>query len=123
MFPVSNGMRLKSANTYIKLFIGVLFVLLIVMYTYIQFGNFVEGPVITVNSPLNGSTSTDSLITIEGVAKHISHIQVNDNQIFVDENGNFNEKLLLSYGYNIITIEAQDRFDRNVKKTLELVYK
>lgn len=112
----------KSANTYIKLIIGVLFVVTVVFYTYIKSNNFIEGPVLTINTPQNGSTVTKSLIDIKGKAEHISHIQLNNNQIFVDEEGNIDEQLLLSFGYNIITIEADDRFGRKIKKTLEIIY-
>ena len=48
---------------------------------------------------------------------------MNDRQMFTDEEGEFSEKLLLSYGYNIITVKAKDRFGRETKKTLELIYK
>lgn len=116
-------MRAKSANSYIKLFIGILFVIIVAAYTYLQSGNFIEGPTLLITTPINGSTSAESLIIIEGVAQHISHIQLNDGQIFVDEDGNFREQLLLSPGYNIITLEAQDRFGRETTKTLELIYK
>ena len=40
-----------------------------------------------------------------------------------DEKGNFEEKLLLSYGYNIMTIEGWDKFGRETKETIEMVYK
>lgn len=116
-------MSTKSANSYIKLFVGILFVILITGYTYFQSGNFIEGPTLVIDTPANGSTFSKSLITIEGTARHITHIQLNNDQIFVDEYGKFSEQLLLSLGYNIITLEAQDRFGRETTKTLELVYK
>ncbi len=75
------------------------------------------------HTPLNGASVEHSLINIEGVAKNISHISMNDRQMFTDEEGEFSEKLLLSYGYNIITVKAKDRFGRETKKTLELIYK
>lgn len=113
----------RTANSYIKLVIGILFVLIIFTYTYMKSGNYLEGPVIIINAPENGMTVSDSLINIEGTANYISHIQLNNNQIYVDENGKINEQLLLSYGYNIITLEAEDRFGRKIKKTIEIVYK
>ena len=48
---------------------------------------------------------------------------MNDRKIFIDQQGNFKEKILLSYGYNIITMKANDKFGRNTKKKLELIYK
>ena len=91
-------------------------------YSYYQTKNIILGPVITVISPQNGSTLAESVITIKGNTKNISHITLNDRQIFVDEGGSFDEKLLLSPGYNIITIRAEDKFGRTTENVLELVY-
>ena len=82
-----------------------------------------HGPIITIHTPENGSTLTESLVTIKGVAENISHISLNDRSIFIDEEGRFQEKLLLSYGYNIMTIKAEDKFGRKTEEILELVYK
>lgn len=113
----------RTANSYIKLIIAIMFVLVISAYTYVKSGNYLRGPIITINTPEDGMSVNESFIVLSGTAENISHIQLNNNQIYVDEDGQFSEQLLLSYGYNIITIEAQDRFGRKIKKTLELVYK
>lgn len=111
------------SNKYAKIILIVLFAVGIVAYTFFQTKNIIQGPVITINSPENGSSSATSLVEINGAARNISYINLNGDQIFTDENGVFSEKLLLSYGYNIITMRAQDKFGREVKKTLELIYK
>jgi len=85
--------------------------------------DFIIGPTITISSPTNGESVGNSLIELKGTAKNISYISVNDRRIFTDEEGVFKEKLLLYPGYNIISVKAEDRFDRNIEKTLELVYK
>jgi hypothetical protein len=106
--------------------ISLLIVILFIVaggYIYFQAYNLIHGPKLTVTSPLNGSGVSRSLISIEGFAENISYISMNNRQIFVDEEGAFNEKLLLSHGYNIITITAEDKFKRETKKTLEIVYK
>ena len=82
--------------------------------------NLVEGPQLTVTSPQNGSSFDKPLIAISGTAKNISFLTLNGNKIFTDESGAYNEHILLSPGYNIVTIEAQDRFGRIVEKTLQL---
>jgi len=83
----------------------------------------VFGPQITISSPLNGSLASSSLIEIIGVAKNIKEISLNDRKIFIDEKGNFKEKVLLSYGYNVIVIKASDKFDSKTEKVLEVIYK
>ena len=85
--------------------------------------NLVDGPELIVTSPTNGSSVHDSYVQFSGTAKNISFLTLNDEKIFTDESGNWNEKILLSYGYNVVSVGAKDRFGREVKKTLQLIYK
>ncbi len=98
-------------------------VLAIAGYSLFQARNVIQGPVVEIHSPENGTSLSESLISIEGIAKNISHISLNGRPIFIDERGRFAETLLLSYGYNIMTVKASDKFGKEIKKTLELVYK
>ncbi len=41
----------------------------------------------------------------------------------MDEEGNFKEKVLLSYGYNALELKASDKFGSNTEKVVEVVYK
>ena len=93
----------------------------IAAYAYFQSRDLARGPRLFVETPVNGEATTSPSIALSGWAENISEISVNNMPIFIDEEGNFSEKLLLLPGYNIITIEAKDRFGKVVKKTLELV--
>ncbi len=104
------------------LLITLLVIVLFGGYVYFQSYNLIEGPIVDVSAPSNGKSVTKPLVEIEGVAKNISYITLNDRQIFTDEEGVFKEKLLLLYGYNLITISAKDRFGRNTKEVLEIIY-
>ena len=114
---------MKNLKTYLKFTLTTLFAIAILGYALFQARNIISGPIVIVQEPENGATLDYSLVDIKGTAKNISHISMNDRQIFTDDKGEFNEKLLLSYGYNIITIKAKDRFGRDTEKTLELIYK
>lgn len=93
-------------------------------YTAYEIQKLYLGPKIKVLSPINDSlVSTSSLIEISGIAKNIKNISLNDRKIFTDEQGNFTEKILLSYGYNVFTIKASDKFGRSVEKIVEVIYK
>jgi hypothetical protein len=113
----------KSANSYLKILLGVLFIAVIFGYTYFQSEDFARGPEFTYLSPEGGTIFEDSLIEVKGQVLRVSKITLNGNPIFTDEEGNFSEAILLSIGQNIITLEAQDRFERKVTETLELIYK
>ena len=92
-------------------------------YSYYEMRNFLAGPKIEIISPKDGELKNQSLINIKGTAKNISKLFLNDRQIFTDEKGVFNEELLLSLGYNIIEIKAEDKFNREIKKTARVTYK
>ena len=94
----------------------------IVFFAYYQSRSIVEGPQITLSLPANGITSTSSLITIRGVARHAKEITLQGRPIFIDLEGRFAEQLLLSHGYNIIELTAKDAQGKEIRKTLELVY-
>ncbi|MFQ5662125.1 MAG: hypothetical protein ACE5F2_02640 [Candidatus Paceibacteria bacterium] len=113
----------KNLSSYLRVFGFIFFIVIILGYASFQARNIIAGPVVKIKTPLNGASVEQSLINIKGVAKNISRISMNDKQIFTDDEGEFSEKLLLSYGYNIITIKAKDRFGRDTEKTLELIYK
>jgi len=95
--------------------------LVVIAYGYFASRYLLEGPQVEVLSPANGISVSDSLLTIKGVAKNISYISLNDKQIYVDRDGNFNEKLLLYPGYTIIKVKVKDRFGRVVEKNTEVV--
>jgi len=96
-------------------------ILLVVGYAYLKTKDYIAGPQIIIISPLNGSSVSNPLVEIVGTAKNISFISLNDRPIFIDESGNFKEKLLLYSGYNIMSVKAEDRYKRKVEKSLEVI--
>jgi hypothetical protein len=113
----------QDGKAIVKVAIIGLVVTAIIGYSYFQSRNLLKGPQIVLTSPETGSTLTNPLVSVKGIASHISFISLNDRQIFVDKNGNFNEELLLSPGYNVWTIAAKDKFGRTVFKKIELVFR
>jgi hypothetical protein len=112
-----------KVKRFVKIWITLAFLVVIAGYATFQAHAFAEGPVIEVSSPLDGMISGQSLVTIEGNARNISFLTLNGNKIFTDESGQFSEKTLLSRGYNIMRLEAEDRFGRKTSQTLQLIYK
>ena len=91
-------------------------------YSYFRTQDYLNGPQITILTPQNGETVHDPLLTIQGQTKNIADIMLNNRKIFTDKKGIFKEELLLHSGYNIITIEATDKFNKDLKKRIEIVY-
>jgi formylmethanofuran dehydrogenase subunit C len=115
-------MRYKT-NLYIKIGAGAIAVIIVMGYAYLKVENLWRGPQVFISSPQNGTTVNNSDVIVSGYTKNTTGLSLNDNNIFVDESGNFEETLLVSYGYNIWELRAEDKFGREVTKTLEIVYK
>ena len=106
-----------------KIIIYSALILTVLFFAIFQSKNLIAGPKIIMDEPLNGKIYQESLVKISGKASNVSEIKLNGRNIFIDEEGLFEEEVLLSYGYNMIILEAKDRFDRKTKKELKLVFK
>lgn len=100
-----------------------IFILVIFGYSFFQARNLIFGPAIYINSPINGNTYISPLVEIKGLAKNANYLTFDDRPIFTDEFGNFEEKILLSPGYNIIKLDAQDKFGKKTEKIIEVILK
>lgn len=101
----------------------ILAILIIGGYSIFQAQKLIQGPQIAIHSPPDGSVSDVSLIEITGETKNLTKFQMNDRDIFKNEEGKFKEKFLLSYGYNMIRFDGWDKFGRQTEKTLEIIYR
>jgi hypothetical protein len=95
-----------------------LFILIIGGYSLYALRNYLEGPRLTINFPTDGYSTTSPAIRVQGVVLRTNFISLNDRPIYIDEQGNFSEVLLLDPGYTIIKLFIRDRFDRSVTRTL-----
>lgn len=97
-------------------------ILLLVGYILFNSQSFIIGPQILDVSPTSGSTLEMQRFTLSGKALRITEISLNDRPIFIDENGHFEEKLLVSPGLSIIKLHAKDRFGRETQQILKYVH-
>lgn len=113
----------QNAVSILRIVLISLFGLVIVGYSLFQAQKLLTGPVLDVYNPQNGTTYNQVLIEISGRAQNISYLNLDDRPIFTDKDGYFKEKLLLSPGYNIIKLDAIDKFKKYTEKKLELILK
>jgi len=112
----------NNKRTLIGLIIATFIIIALGVFVFFNARLFVKGPQIQILGPQNGSSFSDPFIELKGKAINVSFISVNDNPIFIDEAGNFNEKLLLPPGLSIIKVYAHDRFKRNETVSLQYLY-
>ena len=101
----------------IVLFVG------LVVYSLYQARALIIGPRVWITSPEDGQVVSDPLVVIEGQSRNIAWISLNGHQIFTDEEGRWSEKLIVSEGVSIMTVEASDRFGRETKESVRIVLK
>lgn len=115
--------RTISIKKYLRigLFSGLF--IFIIFYTIIETKTLARGVDIVLTGIQNGQVFEEDLVILSGAAKHANHLTLNGRPIPIDKENNFTEELLLSPGYNIITLEALDRFDKKTLKVYEVFYK
>ena len=96
---------------------------LLIVYSLYQARALLIGPQIWIERPQDGEVVENPLVTVEGQARNIAWISLNDHQIFTDEKGRWGEKLIVSQGLSIMTMKARDRFGRETEKSVRIVLK
>lgn len=81
----------------------------------------VFGTPLEVVAAKNGSKLTDNFVPLTGVARQAKELLINGRSIDLDRNGNFNDAIILSTGYNIVEIALKDRFGKTETKTYHWV--
>jgi hypothetical protein len=94
---------------------------LITTYVLFQARFLIAGPQIVLQREPN-IVHNERTIYLEGVAYNITHLWLNDRQIFTDEAGHFKEALVLENGYTRATLRAKDRYGRETRVERPFVY-
>jgi hypothetical protein len=90
----------------------VLMVLAVALYGLFESRRLIEGPEITIDTPLDGSATSSAAVVIAGTARNISFLTINEAPAYTDEQGHFREVFTPPLGYTVITVTAKDRFGR-----------
>ncbi len=96
--------------------------LFIIGYSIFQTKAISRGVTLNIPDLKDGEVSDSEILTLAGTAIHATHLSVNNKEIVIDEKNNFLEELVLSDGYNIITVEAKDKFGKITKKSFRVLY-
>lgn len=119
--PKMNMANFRNKFLRFKVATPLIILLLIGGYALSRSWNLLAGPVIDIETPTTGETLKSSYVILAGHAKRIARLTLNGRQIFTDAAGNFRESLLLLPGYNIIVVEAEDKFGRRTVQNLALI--
>jgi hypothetical protein len=97
------------------------FVLVVLIYTYFEARNMLFGPQIALATN-DAITVQEERIEISGTVRNVVEITLSGRPIFIDDSGFFTETFLLAEGVNRFVFEARDKFGRETREVLEVVY-
>lgn len=110
-----------SVRTVVLFSSALVLALLISLFVLFQARYLIIGPQITLTQAPQGPQNNRQVFFV-GNARNISHLWLNDRQIYTDPQGNFTEAVVLENGYTVATLRAQDRYGRTTTIEQGLVY-
>jgi len=97
--------------------------LFILVFAFLKSYDLLFGVKIKNVSIVDNATLTDNLLHVTGNAKHAAILTLNGREISINKQGDFDETIALLPGYNVIQIEAKDKFGSVDEKNYKLIYK
>jgi len=98
----------------LKNIIILVFVFICFFYLGIYFKKIVYPPDLIILKPISNVVTKERSISVIGKTESEAQVTINDNFILLDKEGNFNKKINLKKGINIITITVKRKY--GVKK-------
>ena len=114
--PLTNNSKI-ALKYFFLIFLG----FIVVGYSLFSARHIIKGPTITVETPKNGELTKTSFVEIKGKSQNLNYITLNDRQIYIDDEGNFKEKLILYEGENTLKLYGKDKFGRETLQYLQVV--
>lgn len=121
MSPTKRQFNPAERITRARRALAAFFALIIVSYGLYETRGLIGGPVVRVSEPHDGYITASSTVALKGTAKRTKSISVNGRNIFVDQEGRFNEELLLTPGHTILELEAVDTFQRKTVTRIRII--
>lgn len=105
----------------IKMISLIAFFVFIIAFTFLNSRDLIFGVKIKNVNIVDNQKMTDSILEVTGIAKNAKNLSLNGREISIDQKGNFEETLALLSGYNLITIEARDKFGNVDEKNYQII--
>lgn len=96
------------------LFLGLSF------YLYTKIDSFVATPELVITTPEKDGIVKENQTVVRGKTGKGNKIFVNNQPVVIDEDGFFNEKIILKNGINVITVKSVNRFGKENKSSVSV---
>lgn len=120
--PMKRRWALVITPKRIVLIIFVLFLILVGLYFWREINFLTKAPFLEIIQPLTDITVTQETFEIIGRTIPSAYLTVNNEEVYIDKEGNFRSQINLSEGVNIIKIEAENRFNKANQIIKRIIY-
>lgn len=90
-------------------------------YAFWQGRNLINGPELSITSE-PAVVQNGRVVYLEGVAENVTALYLNGRSIVTDQHGKFTEGIVLENGYSVVSLDAHDRFGREIHWEKPVVY-
>ncbi len=111
----------QDAKKILKISLTSILFIFIIVYAFFISKDLIFGVKIKNVNIKDGAKMTDSVLEIKGNAKNAINLTLNGREISIDQQGNFDETIVLLPGYNVIDIKARDKFGHRDEKNFRLI--
>jgi len=95
-------------------------VVFVLWFFYRETNEFAATPRLLISKPLSNSVVKDNFTEIVGVTDVGNEVTINGQPIFVNEKGEFKERVSLKEGINRLVVKAVNKFNKSIERELLL---
>lgn len=95
---------------------------IIVIISIIGYGlwearTFVEGPLLSITTPIQGAVTTNGFIVVSGDVARVAALSIDNLPVLPNKNGSFSKTFVFPRGNAILNVTVTDRFGRTDTET------
>jgi transcriptional regulator with XRE-family HTH domain len=87
-----------------------------------QINSFNSKPYLAVDSPVEDGVVKEKDLWVSGKTENDAILKINGQEISVNAEGNFSQKIALAEGRNLLVVEAKNRFNKTDSREINIVY-
>lgn len=94
----------------------VLIILCFFAYLWVEYRQFVGSPDLALNSPSEGQTVEIPSVVVEGKTDPDAKVKINEQEVGVDQEGNFKEEIKLPSSSNEVVVKSTSKFGQTTEE-------
>lgn len=100
---------------------GIIVMLIVIGYGFSKSYNLINGVSLTVSGIPTDSIAHNPYLQMSGNAKNAVLLSLNGRPITINKQGVWQDAVILSKGYNMITVLARDKFGKETRKNYQVM--